>query len=92
MCAACHAATKLLMFDARARERVVNLIRAAGLPTTLETLNIDALLNAIRRDKKSTTGRARFILPTSIGSVVVRDDVPEQVVRDAFASLFNAKR
>jgi len=38
-------------------------------------------------DKKVKSGRVRFILPDRIGHVVIRDDVPESLVREAVESL-----
>jgi len=38
-------------------------------------------------DKKVKSGKLRFVLPDRIGHAVIRDDVPEEVVRDALASL-----
>ena len=53
---------------------------AAPLPYSLE-----AVLEA-RTDKKHAGGRLRWVLPTADG-VVVRDDVPDEVVREAAASV-----
>jgi 3-dehydroquinate synthase len=38
-------------------------------------------------DKKVRGGKIRFILPERIGRVVIRDDVPPEVVREAVESL-----
>lgn len=42
----------------------------------------DALMELMRHDKKVRDGRLAFVLPTGIGKVVVRDDVPPDVVRE----------
>ena len=44
------------------------------------------MLEATRTDKKHAGGRLRWVLPTADG-VVVRDDVPDEVVREAAASV-----
>jgi 3-dehydroquinate synthase len=54
---------------------------AAPLPSPLERV-----LEATRTDKKHAGGRLRWVLPTGDG-VVVRDDVPDEVVREAVASV-----
>jgi 3-dehydroquinate synthase len=38
-------------------------------------------------DKKVAAGRIRFILPDRIGHVVIRDDVPTEIIRAAVESL-----
>ncbi|MFV9505180.1 MAG: 3-dehydroquinate synthase [Oscillochloridaceae bacterium umkhey_bin13] len=63
-------------------ERQRRLLAAYGLGVTMPPgLEADALLAATLRDKKVQARRVRWILPTTIGSVVVRDDVPEAMVR-----------
>ena len=47
---------------------------------------LDAVLDATGTDKKHRGGRLRWVLPTADG-VVVRDDVPAEVVRAATASV-----
>lgn len=67
--------------DATARQAA--LLTAFGLPTALPqalTFPSEQVLSAMRLDKKSATGRLRFILPTRIGEVRLVDDVPENDV------------
>jgi 3-dehydroquinate synthase len=87
MAAAAHAAVALKMIDGGTRLRILNVIRAAGLPASGLTLDVAQVCDAMLFDKKVRAGRVRFILPDRIGHVTIRDDVPEQVVRDAVASL-----
>jgi len=51
-----------------------------GLPDT-NTLALDDILAAMHHDKKVEAGRAAFVLPVEIGRVVIRSDVPPQVVK-----------
>jgi 3-dehydroquinate synthase len=46
----------------------------------------DALLAAMRRDKKAAAGRLRFVLPIRLGEVRLFDDVPESLVREVLES------
>ena len=87
MVAAARAAVKLRMLDEAACERIVRVIDAAGLPTRGMTLPVDDVVGAMIYDKKVKAGKVRFVLPTKIGEVVIRDDVPEGVVREAVGSL-----
>jgi 3-dehydroquinate synthase len=53
-----------------------------GLPR-INDLDPGAIIAATAHDKKVSQGRVRFILPTRIGSVAIRDDVPMKVLRGA---------
>ena len=62
-------------------ERQHALLCAYGLdPTLPPNLDPAALVAATLRDKKVEARKVRWVLPTAIGSVVVRDDVPEGMV------------
>ena len=63
------------------------LIQKAGLPTSGLKLPLDEVMKAMLFDKKVKAGKIRFILPDRIGHVVIRDDIPENLVRDALESL-----
>ena len=87
MCAAASLAVALRMLEESARERILSLIRRAGLPTGDLTLSPEAIVDAMSYDKKIAAGKIRFIVPDRIGHVVIRDDVPVSVVREAVQSL-----
>ena len=87
MVAAARAAVKLGMLDRHSCDRIVRVIEMAGLPSKGMTLPVDQVVGAMIYDKKVKAGKVRFILPTRIGAVTIRDDVPEQVVREAVESL-----
>ena len=80
-----HAATlseRLGRTDARDTRRQIELLDAFSLPTRLPTaLDANAVINAMRSDKKAAAGAIRFILPTRIGHVELVDDVPLDLVR-----------
>jgi 3-dehydroquinate synthase len=67
--------------DAEARQRA--LVAAAGLPLHLPPLDPEALLMTLRSDKKVRNGLVRFVLPTAIGHVVIREDVAEGTILEA---------
>jgi 3-dehydroquinate synthase len=75
-------------FSGSASRRVADLLGAFGLPVRIpSSLDIDALIGAMRRDKKTRAGRVRFALPRRIGSMPGGDGtsvhVEEDVVRRA---------
>ncbi len=69
------------------QERQRKLVQAAGLPCTMPSLEPSAVLNCLQGDKKVRDGRVRFVLPTSIGSVLIRDDVDPTTIIAAIGSL-----
>ena len=87
MVAASNLAKELGMIDETSRARIVDLIKAAGLPTGGLTLGTDTVVNAMFFDKKVAGGKLRLILPERIGAVTIRNDVPLEAVREAVESL-----
>ena len=87
MVAASRLAQKLNMLDAASVARIVELIGRAGLPISAELSDTDALLEAMKFDKKVHGGKLRLILPNRIGNVIIRDDVPLDAVREALISV-----
>ena len=77
-----------LLRDARAlhrdrtRSRVENHLRAVGLPTRISKIpgldaDAEAILAAMRQDKKVERGRLTFILAAGIGESFIAKDVAE---------------
>lgn len=87
MTAASYLAQSLGMIDERQRQRIVNVIAKAGLPTGGLTLSTAAIVDRMGFDKKVASGRLRLVLPDRIGHVVIRDDVQPQFVTEAVDSL-----
>ncbi len=68
--------------------RTVELLARLGLPTKLaQPIEEDAVVDAIRLDKKRRTSGFRFVLLEDVGRPVIRDQVPEECIRSALASL-----
>ena len=87
MVAASRAAVQLGMLDDGSAGKITDCIELAGLPIGGMKLDTDKCLAAMAFDKKNQGRRIRFVLPDRIGHVVIRDDVPELVVRSAVESL-----
>lgn len=81
MCGAACLGVDVGLFPEADFDRLVRLIRAAGLPTEAKGVSPPAVMRALRYDKKFIHGRPRWVLPKRIGAVEVREDVPEAVVR-----------
>ncbi len=69
------------------QERQRALIAKAGLPLALPPLDPEAVLTTLQSDKKVRDGRVRFVLPTAIGQVVIRDDVEPALISQVLATL-----
>lgn len=87
MVAAARLAVALGMLDQASAERIAALIARAGLPTSGLKLSTDAVCQAMLYDKKVKGGKVRFVLPDCLGHVLMRDDVPPELVRGVVESL-----
>jgi 3-dehydroquinate synthase len=67
--------------DADAR-RLDALLQRFGLPIAVPNLDVDAILAAMRLDKKTVSGRLRLILWRGIGRAEVVDGIEESTIRD----------
>ncbi|MEE3327437.1 MAG: 3-dehydroquinate synthase [Myxococcota bacterium] len=81
MVAAMRTAIEFGLCPSHLETELVELLKAAGLPVKTELPELDQLESAMRMDKKVAGDRVRLVLPTRIGEVEIRDDVPEDCVR-----------
>ena len=65
-------------------DRIVRLIRAAGLPTAAPELAWPQIRRAMSVDKKGSDGTPRFVLARGIGAVVYGEPVPENYLEEAW--------
>jgi len=89
--AATIAGRKGLLKDG-ARAAIVDAVDRLGPRPRLSDLSEGALLEAVSRDKKAEAGRVPFILPTSIGRVVIRPDVTLGDIRHALKAMRACER
>lgn len=66
-------------------------IDALGRLPRISDLQASQIITAMARDKKVAHGKLPLILPTGIGEVVVRDDIPAPLVRAAIVDLLNSR-
>ena len=69
------------------QRRQREVIAAAGLPQAWPDLQPDAVLECLQGDKKVRDGKVRFVLPTGLGSVVIRDDISAETIRSVLQTL-----
>ncbi len=75
MVAAGELAVEMGLWERADQDRQKAVIARAGLPLRWPPLEVEAVLHTLQSDKKVKNGRVRFVLPTGIGTVVIRDDV-----------------
>jgi 3-dehydroquinate synthase len=80
------------LIDSGVTERQRRLLQAFALPVAPESWSIDALVEAMRGDKKAEAGRLRFVLPRRFGEVALFGDVPEDDVRAVLAERISQPR
>jgi 3-dehydroquinate synthase len=87
MVAATRTAVRLNMLDEASARRIIALIERAGLPLKHGSLDVARTVDYMAFDKKVVDGKVRLILPDRIGHVVVRDDIPRDVITAALQTL-----
>jgi 3-dehydroquinate synthase len=87
MVAEARLARRLGVADATTATRQETLLAAVGLPVRAASVDVEAVLGAITRDKKARDGRVPFVLAPCIGDFRVVYDVPPTEVRAALAEL-----
>ncbi len=69
-------------------EKLSNLINKLGLTTLIPSnINTNDIINSIKSDKKSQSGKIFFILMQAIGEVFISDMVPENLIIEAIEEL-----
>lgn len=87
MVAAARAAVAMGMLEQAAADAMVAAMAQARLPVAGLRCDPAQCAAAMAFDKKVAGKKVRFVLPDRIGHVVIRDDVPQDVVLRAFGSL-----
>lgn len=83
VCAAKIAALMKISSE-KVAQRLETLLKKVGLPVKIdEKLDRGHIMELLRVDKKVKGSKIRFVLPESIGKIVIRDDVPEDIIRRA---------
>ena len=70
---------RLGYIDAQSRDRIVAVVKAAGLPTTAPDLGTERWLELMEVDKKNEGGQIKFILLKPLGTSIITT-VPQEVL------------
>ncbi len=87
MIAASRMAENLNICPTGFTDKLTQLLNAIGLPITADLADTDQLMDAMLLDKKVKDSRIRFVLPEKMGSVIIRNDIPPDAVRDAWTAI-----
>ena len=87
--AATRMAVALNRCDAETAGRIESCLDKLGLPTTVSGLDLDEVYAMMFQDKKRSGKMLRFIIPQTIGDVVIIDDPGACLVREALASVMS---
>jgi len=87
MMGAAYISRALGLIDDRDLGRVQQLVKTYNLPLQAGGVSVDAMYGDIFHDKKTVGGKVNWVLMEGIGQVVCKNDVPEQVVREAMAAV-----
>ncbi len=87
MMGAAYISNRLGMLRDAEVERQRALLEALGLPVRYDSIDKEAMVEAMARDKKTTAGSIHWVLLEEIGKAVTRSDVPAELVDEALAWL-----
>ena len=68
-------------------DEVTGVLTRQGLPTVAEDVSVEAVLDAMRSDKKRSAGRTKFVLLAAPGRAVWGVDLDDAVVEAAVAAV-----
>ena len=80
MVAAAVISNRLGILESKEVTRLKKLIIRAGLPTKIQNLSQEKLIQAMGHDKKIMQGKVKYILPETIGKVFITDEVDPSLV------------
>jgi 3-dehydroquinate synthase len=74
-------AVELGLMTQEQSDLIGSFLKRHNLPTTYEIKEVDAFYEKLFLDKKAAHNKLKFILPEGIGGHLIRDDIPEAVVK-----------
>ena len=87
MIGAAYIACSLGRLDQSAVERIQRLLDRLKMISHAENLNVEQIYCELFRDKKTVNGKINWVIPDSIGSVSIANDVPEAIVKAAIQKI-----
>lgn len=88
MIAAARISQQLGILSAKDLSRIEKLIGDFNLPVNLKKISVGKIMRSLSYDKKFIRGINRFVLPVGIGKVVMKEGIPESVIRGEIKRLY----
>ena len=89
MMAAAGIAERMGMIDSELVDRQRRVLESYDLPVRGKGLDVDALIDATKSDKKSRGGNIRWVLLEGPGKATTRRNVPDNIVREAIEAVLD---
>ncbi len=88
MVAAGKLAVEMNLWTESEAQRQDKLLDKVGLPTKIpDYLNVEKIIANLQNDKKVQDGKVRFVLPTSIGKVIITNQVTNEILNKTLSTL-----
>ncbi len=87
MIAAAFISHEAELCDKKDVERVKKLIESFNLATQLPNISPEKILSALYYDKKVRNDKIKLVLMKQPGSVVIRDDIPDEIILKSLSAL-----
>ncbi|MDD4910121.1 MAG: 3-dehydroquinate synthase [Candidatus Omnitrophica bacterium] len=87
MAAEADISRRLGLLSSQDHKRIAGLIKAMGLPSRITGIGVEPIMRAQAHDKKFSGKVNRFVLIKGIGKALVRENIPERVIRDSLKAL-----
>jgi 3-dehydroquinate synthase len=87
MIAAARIAMEMDMISDMQVQRLWQVITKAHLPYQIGDIDPADIEEKMKKDKKVILGKVRFVLPTGIGEVIIRNDIPEKLVLEVLEGM-----
>ena len=81
MACAAEIACSLKLIKQKELNKIIDLIKLYKLPTRIKGASLNKIMSSLSRDKKFIQTKNRFVLPKSIGRVVVKNNIPEAIIK-----------
>ena len=88
MIAAARMSQRLGIFSDGDVSKIEKLIGDFGLPVKMKKADMGKIMGSLSRDKKFIRGVNRFVLPVKIGRAVVKEAIPEPLIREEIKKLY----
>jgi len=81
---------RLNLIEEKVSRRIEELIKKVGLPTRINRISLESIINAHYRDKKFIGTKNRFVLINGIGRTKIVENIPLEIIKTEIRKRFTA--